>query len=212
MKGLFFRMFAQKISIFEAKNNEMHVQNKGLRSQVALLRGTVDSLEQGLEAAQSGTQAHGSAENEARAFFQHVNYTVLEPRGSKEQGNGVPCSRQISLANLMVTRGKSLMEIPRPDTQPCIANTDTVRHPEHNSMLKPAPQFVAVKRNGSTICLNALMSQKTKQRPLFALLKSFGIPWYSYNSAPARVSRPSEPSNQLIPSNAPLAKENSTGV
>ena len=193
----------------------MHVQNKGLRDQGALLRAAVDSLEQGLEAAQSGTQAHGSTANEARTFFQHSNYTVPEPRSDEEQGNGVPCNRQISLANLMVICGKSLMEIPSPNggTRTTRSpNTDTVRHPQHTSMLKSAPQFVAVKRNGSTICLNALMAQKTKKRPLLALLKSYRISWYLYNSTPALISRPSDPPNQLMPGNGPLAKERSTGV
>ncbi|KAK0512396.1 hypothetical protein JMJ35_005524 [Cladonia borealis] len=138
VKGLFFRMLAQKsklesqISILEARNDEIHVQNKGLRNQVASLRAAVDSLEQGLKAAQSTTRAHGSTANEARALFQHNDYTVPETRGDKEQGTGVPYNRQISLANLMVSRGKSLMETPSPNAQPRTArppNTDIVRHP-----------------------------------------------------------------------------------
>ena len=221
MKGLFFRMLAQKsklesqISILEARKNEIHVQNEGLRNQVASLRAAVDSLEQGLKAAQSTTQGHGTTANEAMALFQHNDYTVPGARGDKEQGNGLPYNRQISRANLMVTPGKSLMELASPNAQPRTArslNTDTVKHPQHTSLLKAAPQFVAVKRNGSTICLNALMAQKRKQQPLLALLRSFGIPWYSYNSVPAPNSRPSEPPNQLTRGNAPLAKENSTGV
>ena len=221
VRGLFFRMLAQKsklesqISILEARNNEMHVQNKGLRNQVASLRAAVDSLKHGLEAAQGTTQAHGSTANEARGLLQLNNYTVPEARDDKEQGNGVPYNRQIFRANLMVTPGKSFIELPSPNAQPRTArslNTDTVKHPQHTSLLKPAPQFVAVKRNGSTICLNALMAQKTKQQPLLALLRSFGIPWYSYNSIPAPNSRPSEPSNQLTRGNAILTEENSTGV
>ena len=92
------------------------------------------------------------------------------------------------------------MEIPSPKGQPRIArslNTDTVKQYQHTSLLKPVPRFMAIKRNGSTICLNALMSQKPKQRPLLALLRTFGIPWYSYNSIPSPISRPSEPSTKL---------------
>ena len=221
MKGQFFRMLAQKsklesqISVLQARNNEIHVQKEGLRNQVASLRATVDSLEQGLEPAKSTTQAHGSTANEARAFFQQSNYTVPEARGDTEHGHGVPGNLQISRPNLIVTRGKSMLEIPSPNAESRIARfpkMDTRRQPQHTSMLKSAPQFVAVKRNGSTICLNALMAQQTKKRPLLALLKSFGIPWYSYNSTPAPISRPSEPSNQLTPGNVPLAKGHSTGV
>lgn len=220
MKGLFFRMLAQRsklesqISILEARNNEIHVQNEGLCNQVASLRAAVDSLEQGFQATQSTNQAHGSTVNEARAKSQHSKYTVQGARGDKGQENGVPCNCQISRPDLIVTPGKSLMEIPTPNAEPRTArslNTDTVRHSQHTSMLKPAPQFVAVKRNGSTICLNGLMAQKPKQRPLLALLRSFGIPWYSYNLIPTPIFGPSEPSNQLKRENALLAKENSTG-
>ena len=199
VKGLFSRMLAQnsklesQISILEARNNEIHVQNEGLHDQVASLRATVDSLEQGLKAAPSTSQAHGSTANEARALFQHNNYSVPGARGDKEQGNGIPCNRHIYRPNPIVICGKSLMEIPSPTRS---LNTDTVKQPQRTSLLKPAPQFMAIKRNGSTICLNALMSQKTKHRPLLALLRSFGIPWYSYNSIPSPTSRPSEPSNK----------------
>ncbi len=201
-----------QISILEARNNEIHIQNEGLCNQVASLRAAVDSLEQGIKAAQSTTQAQGNTANEARGLFHHNNYTVPEARGDKEQGNGVPFNRQIPRPDLIVSRGKSLIEIPSPNAQPPTArspNKDTVKNPRHISLLKPAPQFMAIKRNGSIICLNALMSQKSKQLTLLALLRAFGIPWYSYNSIPSRISGPSEPSNQLTCGNAPLAKENS---
>ena len=209
MKGLFFRMLAQKsklesqISILEARNNEIHVQNEGLRDQVASLRATVDSLEQSLKAAPSTSQAQRSTANEARALIQHNNYSVPGARGHKEQGNSIPYNRQICRPNPVVIYGKSLMEIPSPKVQPRITrslNTDTVKHRQHTSLLKPVPQFMAIKRNGSTRCLNALMSQRTKQRPLLALLRTFGIPWYSYNSIPSPISRPSEPSTKLTTS------------
>ena len=221
MKGPFFRMLAQKsklelqISVLQVRNNEIHVQKEGLRNQVASLRATVDSLEQGLEPAKSTTQAHGSTANEARAFFQHSNYTVPEARGDTEHGHGVPGNLQISRPNLIVTRGKSMMEIPSPNAESRIARfpkMDTWRQPQHTGVLKPAPQFVAVKRNGSTICLNALMAQKAKQGPLLALLRSFGIPWYSYNSITAPISRPSVPPKRLTSGNAPFVKVNSVGV
>ena len=220
VKRLFFRMLAQKsklesqISILEARNNEIHVQNEGLRDQVASLRATVDSLEQGLKAAPSTSQAQGSTTNETRALVQHNNYSVTGQRGHKELGNGIPYNRQICRPNPIVIYGKSLMEIPSPKVQPRIArslNTDTVKHHQHTNLLKPVPQFMAIKPNGSTICLNALMSQKPKQCPLLALLRTFRIPWYSYNSIPSPISRPSEPANQLTRGNAPLAKEHSTG-
>ena len=222
VKPLYFRMLAQEsklesqISILEARNNEIHVQNEGLCNQVASLRATVDSLEQRLKAAQSTTQAQGSTTNEAKGLFHHNNYTIPEARGDKEQGKGVPFNRQIPRPNLIVSRGKSLIEIPSPNAQPRTArspNTDTVKHPRHTSLLKPAPQFMAIKRNGSTVCLNALMSRgKTKQLQLLALLRSFGIPWYSYDSIASRIPKPSEPSNQLTRGNAPLAKANSNRV
>ena len=220
MKGLFSRMLAQKsklesqISILEARNNEIHVQNEGLRDQVASLRATVDSLEQGLKATPSTSQAQGSTANEARALVQHNNYSVLGARGHREQGNGIPYNRQICRPNPIVIYGKSLMEIPSPKVQPHInrsLNTNTVKHHQHTSLLKPVPQFMAIKRNGTTICLNALMSQKTNQRPLLALLRTFGIPWYSYNSIPSPISRPSEPANQLTRAISPWATERSTG-
>ena len=219
VKPLYFRMLAQEsklksqISIPEARNNEIHVQNEGLCNQVASLRAAVDSLEQGLKAAQSTTQAQGSTANEARAFLHHNNYTISEARGDKKQGNGVPFNRQIPRPNLIVSRGKSLIEMPSPNVQSRTArslNTDTVKHPRHTSLLKPAPQFMAIKRNGSTICLNALMSRgKTKQLQLLALLRSFGISWYSYDSIPSRIPKPPEPPNQLTRGDAPSAKENS---
>ena len=222
MKPLYFRMLAQEsklqsqISILEARNNELHVQNEGLCSQIASLRATVDSLEQGLKAAQSTTQAQRSTANETRPYLYHNNYTIPEARDDKEQGNGLPFNRQIPHPNLIVSRGKALIEIPSPTVQSRTArslNTDTVRHPQHTSLLKPAPQYVAIKRNGSTVCLNALMSRGiTKQHQLLALLRSFGISWYSYDSLSLRIPKPSEapePSNQLTRGNAPLAKETS---
>ena len=199
-------MLAQKsklesqILIVEARNTEIHVQNKGLRDQVASLRATVDSLEQGLKAAPSTSKAQGSTANEAKALVHHNNYSVPGARGHKEQGNRIPYNRQICRPNPIVIYGKSPMEIPSPKVRPRITrslNSDTVKNHQHTSLLKPVPQFMAIKRNGSTICLNALMSPKTKQRPLLALLRTFGIPWYSYNSIPSPISRLSEPSTKL---------------
>ena len=207
MKRLYFRMVAQESKLesqvlsLEARNNEIHIQNEGLSNQVASLRAAVDSLEQGLKTAQSTTQAHGSIANEAWGLFQHNGCAVPKARGDIEQGNGVPYNRQISRPNVIVICGKSLMEIPSPNAQPRTArspNTDTVKHPQHTGLLKPGLQFMAIKRNGSTIYLNTLMSlQKTKQLKLLALLRSFGVPWYSHQSIPSRISRPSEPSTKL---------------
>ncbi len=207
MERLYLRMLSQmselesQLSSLEARNNVIRIRNEDLCSQVASLRAAVDSLEQGLEAAQSTTQLHGSTTNEAGRSFQHHVPVVRGARGDKNQGNGGRHNRQISWPNLIVVRGKSLLEVPGPSIQPPTArspNTDTVKRPQHTSLLSPASQFMPSKRNLSTMYLKALRPLKTTKllKPL-ALLQSFGSQVYPYNSIPSRISRPSEPSTEL---------------
>ena len=230
VKGLHFHISSQmsklksQISSLEARNNVIRSQNEGLCDQVASLRAAVDSLVQGLKAAQSNTQVHGRTSNGARGSFQHHVGAVRRVRGDKEHWNGVPDNCQIAYPNLIVVRGKSLMEIPSPAPQPPTArspNTDTVKRPQHTSLLSPASQFMPNKRKLSTMYLKALRPLKTTKllKPL-ALLQSFGSQVYPYRLVPSRISRLSEPSTEpsipvqqrtsesLIPLNIPAVRLN----
>ena len=205
VKPLYFRILAEEsklesqLSSLEARNNVIHIQNEGLCNKVASLRAAVDSLEQGLKAAQSTTPTPGSTANEVMGLIRHDGCAVPGARGDKEQADAVPYNRQFDRPNLIMIRGKSLMEIPSPNAQRRTArspNTDTVKRPQHTSLLSPAPQFMTAQQNRSAIYPKALMSLKTKQLKLFYLLRSFGLPWYSYDSIPSRISRPSGPSTK----------------
>ena len=199
VKRLYFRLLFRKsklesqISSLEARNNAIHVQNEELCNQVASLRAMVDSLGQGLRAAQSTTQGHGRSVYEARGLSQHGGCAVRGRRSDKGQENGVSYNRQIALPNIIVVRGKSLMEVPSPDAQLCTArflNTDTVKCLQHTSLHSPAPQLIPIQQNRSARYLKPLMSLTTsKQLRLLMLLRSFGVPWDLYI---LRISKPSE--------------------
>ena len=198
MKRLYFLMLSQKsdlesqISSLEAKNNVIRAENEGLCNQVASLRAGVESLEQGLKAAQSTTQGHESSANEVRGLSEHDVRAVRGPGSDKEQGNGVSYNRQIARPNLIVVRGKSLMEVPSPNAQPGTArsfNTDTTTGSQQTSQHSPAPQLMPTHRKQPAMYLKPLTSLITpKQLRLSMLLRAFGIPWESYIS---RISKPS---------------------
>lgn len=194
---LYLLMLSQKselesqISSLEARNNVIRVQNEALCKQVTSLRAVVESLGQDLKAAQSSAQGHGSSAKEARGTSQHDVCAGRGARGDKELGNGVPYDRQIARPNLIMVRGKSLMEVP--NAQSCTArspNTDIVKCSQHTSLHSPAPRLMPTHQNRSAMYLKPLTSLKApKQLKLLALLRSFGVSWDSYNS---RISRPSE--------------------
>lgn len=198
VKRLYFLMLSQKsdlesqISSLEATNVVIRAQNEGLCNQVASLCAGVVSLEQGLKAAQNTTPGHESSANEVKGLAQHGFRAVRGPGSDKEQGNGASYNRQIARPNLIVVRGKSLMEVPSPNAQPGTArsfNTDTMTGSQHTSQHSPAPQLMPTHRKQSAVYLKPLTSLKTpKQLRLLMLLRSFGIPWDSYIS---RISKPS---------------------
>ena len=181
-----------QILSLEAKNKVIRAQNEGLCSQVASLRAVVESLGQDLKAAQSTTQFHESSANEVRGLSQHDVCAGRGPGSDKEQGNRVSYNCQIARPNLIVVRGKALMEVPSPNAQPYTTrapNTDIMRCPQQTSQHSPAPQLMPTHRNQSAMYLKPLTSLKTpKQLRLLMLLRSFGISWDSYISRISKFS------------------------
>ena len=119
--------------------------------------------------------------------------STMSVQAEGQEANGVPYDRQIARHNLIMVRGKSLMEVPGPNAQSCTArspNTDIVKCSQHTSLHGPAPRLMPTHQNRSAMYLKPLTSLKApKQLKLLALLRSFGVSWDSYNS---RISRPSE--------------------